>query len=202
MRRLQETYRHLRGVELEEIGAQPLILIGADYAALQEHLERRVGDPDATWAVRTLLGWSLYAEREIDYTDTTTQCMMTLESDFNSALLHDVQRLWLLDVIPYQSEKQVTRSKDDKKALDMLDKRTIRVEVNGVHRYATPLLWDSGQTIPQAPKEAVVHLLTSIKNRLRKDPDGAASYSKEMRRLRDEGYIVPVPQSQTKIQMK
>lgn len=52
-------------------------------------------------------------------------------------LYYAVERLWKVDVLPYQSEKVITCSKQDKDALAQLDNCT-RVETNGVGCYATP----------------------------------------------------------------
>lgn len=54
-------------------------------------------------------------------------------------LIHHVERLWQVDTLPY-NEKMVTRSKQDREAYTLLQNATIRVNVDGVQRYATPLL--------------------------------------------------------------
>lgn len=72
-----------------------------------------------------------------------------------SELSKDVERLWQLDVLPFRNEKEVTRSKEDQQAIDILESRTVRVQVEGVHRYATPLLRRTEFPQVKAPQEAV-----------------------------------------------
>ncbi|KAK3510264.1 hypothetical protein QTP70_032583 [Hemibagrus guttatus] len=55
-------------------------------------------------------------------------------------LKRDVEKLWQLDVLPFQCEKQVTRSREDRQAINFLETKTTLVEVNCILRYATPLL--------------------------------------------------------------
>lgn len=45
-----------------------------------------------------------------------------------------------MDVLPYQSEKVITRSHQDKESIQLLQENTVRVNIDGVQRYATPLL--------------------------------------------------------------
>ncbi len=51
-----------------------------------------------------------------------------------------LQQLWQLDVLPYRNEKLVTRSKQDQDAVNLLEAKTKRIDINGIQRYATPLL--------------------------------------------------------------
>lgn len=43
-----------------------------------------------------------------------------------------VERLWQLDVLPFQNEKQVNRSKQDQLSLQWLEAGTVRLMVDGV----------------------------------------------------------------------
>lgn len=54
-------------------------------------------------------------------------------------LINHVERLWQVDTLPY-NEKMVTRSKHVREAYTLLEDGTIRVNGDGVQRYATPLL--------------------------------------------------------------
>lgn len=45
-----------------------------------------------------------------------------------------------MDVLPWQSKKMSTRSRQDQEAVKILESKTVRVEVDGVKCYATPLL--------------------------------------------------------------
>lgn len=48
--------------------------------------------------------------------------------------------LWKMDTISNRKLQEVTRSKQDSYALYLLEKRTTTTEMDGVQRYATPLL--------------------------------------------------------------
>lgn len=95
-----------------------------------------------------------------------------------------------MDVLPWHSEKASTRSRQDKEAIHLLETKTKTVEVDGVQRYATPLL--RTQNIPklQAPKVAVLPQLRNTEKRLSRDPDQAAAYKAEIERLEEAGYVV------------
>ncbi|KAK7886711.1 hypothetical protein WMY93_026332 [Mugilogobius chulae] len=93
-----------------------------------------------------------------------------------------------LDVLPFRSEKEVTRSKQDKEALELLQNKTERVQVDGVSRYATPLLRCKNTSKLQAGPESVMALLRSTERRLTKDPDLAAVYNAEVHKLEQQGY--------------
>lgn len=57
-----------------------------------------------------------------------------------------VQRLWQVDKLPLQQEKEVTRSNQDRQAVALLEAETVRIEVGRVHRCATPLLGTPSKT--------------------------------------------------------
>ncbi len=59
--------------------------------------------------------------------------------------------------------------------------------MNGVQRYATPLLWKSRFLPLNAPKEAVMALLCSTERKLAKDPKRAAAYESEIQKLSQAG---------------
>lgn len=52
--------------------------------------------------------------------------------------MKQVEKLWLVDTVPFRSEKVVTHTKQDAEAISILETKTIRVEVDGMQRYATP----------------------------------------------------------------
>ncbi|KAJ8380850.1 hypothetical protein SKAU_G00016280 [Synaphobranchus kaupii] len=78
------------------------------------------------------------------------------------------ERLWKMHVLPYRSERAITRSKQDQEAAILLEQRTVRIEVDKVHWYATPLLHIKNMPHLLAPKEAVLPHLHGIEKRLAK----------------------------------
>ncbi|KAK0137358.1 hypothetical protein N1851_026443 [Merluccius polli] len=162
---LQKCYRHLRGIPLQPFDkAHPLLFISADHTCLIAAKEPvRFGPSGGPAAVHTQLGWALQGP------DGLTP--------------HH------LDVLPFRSEKLITRSRQDQEAVNILESWTERVQVGDTLRYATPLL-----RIKEAPrlktrKEAVMANLCSTERRLAKDPAKAQLYEAEIQKL-IEGWCV------------
>lgn len=201
VRTLQQRYKHLRILPLPLVDrAQPLLLIGSDMPHLLTPIEPvQSGPSGGPITVRTNLGWTLQGRTSIDQvTATQQQCLFTSTVVSTSELLKNVERLWQVDTLPYTSEKLVTRSKQDQHALNLLQASTVRIEVEGVQRYATPLLCLSDSTTLHAPMEAVLPSLRSTERRLAKDPQRAEVYCKEIEKLEKLGYVEVVPRETAK----
>ncbi|XP_067265288.1 uncharacterized protein [Chanodichthys erythropterus] len=188
---LQRRYRHLAGLPLQQLDrVQPVLLIGSDCPHLVTPIEPvRLGPPGGPAAVRTQLGWTLQGPtHEIKHGLNSHQCLFTAISP-NADLFAQVEKLWQMDVIPYHSEKVVTRSKLDQEAIKLLQEKTVRVNVDGIMRYATPLLRVQNMPTLHMPKEAVLPQLRSIERKLFKNPQQACAYKAEIERLKNAGYI-------------
>ncbi|XP_051246563.1 uncharacterized protein LOC127357957 [Dicentrarchus labrax] len=122
----------------------------------------------------------------------SVQCLFTSLPPQMDELYHHVERLWQMDTVPHRPEREVTRSKQDQQAVALLDTKTVRTEVDGVGRYATPLLRHAAMPPLQAPKESVMALLRSTERRLLKDPERAAIYRAEMQKLIGAGGVQEV----------
>lgn len=196
LEQLQKKYKHLIGLPITPLNnVQPLLLIGSD----QPHLITpigpvRLGPPGGPAAVHTRLGWALQGpSRFMGRPDPTQDCLFTASvSQQESELLKHVQRLWQLDTVPYKSEKEVTRSKQDQEALELLAEKTVRTEVNGILRYATPLLRHSKMSHLNVTKESVMPTLCSTERRLLKHPVKSEAYQMEMEKLINAGTIQEV----------
>nr|XP_055025291.1 uncharacterized protein LOC129415362 [Misgurnus anguillicaudatus] len=196
---LQEKYHHLRNLPLPDITqAQPLVLIGSDYPHLITPVEPvRLGPPGGPAAVHTRLGWTLQGpSRFLQSVLQPQECLFVSCSSPETELFNQVERLWKLDIVPYQSEKVVTRSRQDTEAIRILQEKTIRMDIEGVQRYATPLLWKESLPPLNAPKEAVLALLHSTERRLMREPQRAISYNAEIQKLIQAGYITPLTTNQ------
>lgn len=71
----------------------------------------------------------------------------------------------------------------------MLEEKIIRVDVDGVQRYATPLLWKKDVPSLRSPKESVLGHLRGTEKCLSKDPVRADTYNQEIRKQLDAGYV-------------
>ncbi|XP_048056054.1 uncharacterized protein LOC125274030 [Megalobrama amblycephala] len=196
IQRLQRCYYHLRGIPLPTFDkVQPLLLIGSDYPNLITAKEPiRLGPAGGPAAVRTQLGWVLQGpDGLLPHQVPSPQCLFTSLTPIRDPVYQHVERLWQLDVLPYRSEKLVTRSKQDQAAVNMLETRTRRVEVNGILRYATPLLRARDAPPLRGIKESVLSSLRNTERRLSKDTEKAKMYEAEIQKLLDSGYVVKIP---------
>ncbi|KAL0149827.1 hypothetical protein M9458_054875 [Cirrhinus mrigala] len=176
---LKRRYKHLADLPLESfVQVKPLVLIGADYPhLLTPVIPVRLGPPGGPAAIRTRLGWTLQGPADFtQWGPSIQQCLFTSVSSQLTELMQNVEKLWKMDVLPYQSSKLAVRSKQDKEALELLEARTRRVQVAGIPRYAMPLLRKQGVPPLRAPKEAVLPSLRSLERRLTRDPLRAVEY--------------------------
>lgn len=184
--RLQKKFKHLRGLPLPAINeARPTLLIGSDQLHLVTPVEPvRMGSPGGPAAVHTRLGWTLQGPTPfMGWPSPPPQCLFTSGPPLMDELHKHVEQLWKVDTLPHQREKEVIRSKQDKQAIAQLEAKTIRINVDGVLRYATPLLRHTDMPQLSAPKESVMALLRSTERRLLRNPEQAEAYKLEMHKL-------------------
>ncbi|XP_021324376.1 uncharacterized protein [Danio rerio] len=193
---LQKRYRHLRGVPIPPLHkACPLLLIGSDHTELITPTEPvLLGPPGGPAAIRTRLGWALQGpSKHVQEQLPISQCLFTSNCSPSAELYHQIEKLWQMDILPYRSEKIVVRSQQDQEALNMLETQTVQVKVDGIDRYATPLLRVKTMTLLNAPKEAVMCHLRSTERCLTKDPPLALKYQEEIKKLENAGYATKIP---------
>nr|XP_055033759.1 uncharacterized protein LOC129422083 [Misgurnus anguillicaudatus] len=188
---LQKAYRHLKDLPLPPMDrVKPLLLIGSDMPHLltpvQPICKGPIGGPIA---VHTPLGWSLQGPMSpMQPSRGSQQCLYITTVSNRDDLIQHVERLWQVDTLPYNT-KMVTRSKQDKEAYTLLQNATIRVTVDGIQRYATPLLRRTPLNILHADKTAVLPSLRRIERRLARDPEKAKVYCNEITKLESAGYV-------------
>ncbi len=189
MEALVSKCKHLPIQSFEKI--LPLLLIGADQPHLITPIEPvNLGPPGGPAASKTRLGWTLQGPAKLLLNHLyPQQVLLTSLSSKQTELMGNVAKLWELDILPYRNKKPVTRSREDQVALEILNKGTVRVDVNGIQRYATPLLRKSSMACLYASEEAVMPLLRRTERHLLRDPERAAIYSAENKKLAEEGYV-------------
>lgn len=189
---LQRRFRHLRDLPLPAFSnVQPLVLIGADYPHLINPIDQvYFGPPKSPAAIQTRLGWVLQGPIPIPNTDET-QCLFTIANPLEE-LRHDVEKLWKVDILPFRNEKVITRSKQDQAAMELLASKSKKVDVDGVKRYATPLLRASSAIKLRTTPNAVMSSLRCIERRLQRNPKTAAVYNQEIAKLEESGYVSKV----------
>lgn len=184
---LPKRYKHLAGLPLQHLDkVKPVVLIGSDCPHLITLIEPvRLGPPGGPAAVRTRLGWTLQGPAQ----ELTSQLSSFTILQPKTDIYANVEKLWKMDILPFQKEKVPTRSRQDQESIQLLQDKSVRVEVNGIRRHATPLLRVKGMPCLHAPKEGVLPQLRGIKNRLQRNPDQAAAYQVEIVRLQQADYI-------------
>lgn len=73
--------------------------------------------------------------------------------------------------------------------MHQLETQTIRTPVDGILRYAAPLLHVEPWPPLKAPKEAVMSHLRSCERQILQIPQQAKTYNREIQKLIDDGYV-------------
>ncbi|KAI3370766.1 hypothetical protein L3Q82_007111 [Scortum barcoo] len=167
IKQLRKKYKHLIGIPIQTLmNVKPMLLIGSDHPHLITPTEPvRLGSPGGPAAIRTRLGWTLQGPSSVvsHFAQQSQQCLLTTVAPQVSELMKHVERLWQVDTVPFRSEKLVTRSRQDQEAISILELKTTRIEVDGILRYATPLLRRRDMPFLQATKEAVMPTSTECR---------------------------------------
>ena len=161
---------HLLDLDLHEIAGEVLFLIGVDAPEAFWVVEERRGNCGEPYAVRTTLGWSLMGPKSIDGGDfTSTGLGESVSINFVSTEDHlesQIERLWQLDIVPSSYGRQSLMSKEDRYALQMMEKsKTI---VNGHYQVALP--WRPGAPHLEDNYEQAKVRLSYLKGQLLKNP--------------------------------
>ncbi len=191
---LQKAYRHLKGLPLQPVDdVKPLLLIGSDMPHLLTPVQPvRRGAEGGPVAICTKLGWVLQGPMcPIQPQKGLQQCLHIMTAPTRDELYQHVERLWQIDTIPY-NEKVITRSKQDQQCYNLLQTATVRVNMDCVQRYATPLLRRTPIALLHAGMEAVFPSLRNIERKLAKNPGQAQVYCSEIQKLESAGYIAKV----------
>lgn len=141
---LLKRFSHLKCLPLETFNkVLPMQLIGADHPYLLTPIEKvRLRPHRGPARVHTRLGWALQGSVQSAQSDETEiQRLFLSGAPISTQLQQDVEWLRHWDVFPYRIKKAIIQSKQDQYALACLDQLTTRETVNGVTRYATPLIW-------------------------------------------------------------
>eukprot|EP00064_Thunnus_orientalis_P016010 superscaffoldBa00003085_g16073 len=119
--------------------AHPLLLVGSDHANLITAPEPvRLGPAGGPATVHTQLGWALQGPDGLpQYQVRAQQCLWAAVGPTTSDDIYQhveyiyqhVECLWRLDMLPYRSDKLVTRSWQDQEAVGTLEAKTERVTI-------------------------------------------------------------------------
>nr|XP_055047823.1 uncharacterized protein LOC129433267 [Misgurnus anguillicaudatus] len=198
---LKAKFKHLRDIPITAYkDVQPLLLIGSDYPELITPISPVcMGSLGSPVAVNTNLGWAIqgpatFLDQPSEFTCLNTSLLCSPTQD----LYQHVEKLWQVDILPFQTLKDSTRSKQDKNALKVLETKTKRVEVDGVYRYATPLLRMKEAKVLNTGPESVMALLRATERRLQQNTELAEVYNNEIQKLENAGYAVKLTPEEAK----
>ncbi len=98
-----------------------------------------------------------------------------------------------MDLLPCRNEKVIHHSKQDQESVELLEAKTVCVDIDGIQWYSTPVLHVRDMPALHASKEAVIVNLRSTERRLSKDTERAAAYCAEINKLEQAGYVIQLP---------
>ncbi|KAL7834760.1 hypothetical protein SRHO_G00290070 [Serrasalmus rhombeus] len=188
--KLQAQYRHLSGLPLQPFErAKPLLQVGADHPHPIEPV--KLCPPGGPAAVHIRLGWTLQGPtRLVERGLSLQQCLHTSMVPDAAELFQCVEKLWRVDTVPFHREQDCTRSGQDHDVMEMLDTKTVCIEVEGMYRYAMPLLRKRDIPLLRSSEAAVLPRLRSLERKLTRDPQSAVAYSAEIQKLLLSGLVM------------
>ncbi len=110
---------------------RPLVLIGSDHVHLiTADKPVRQGSKGGPIAVHTALGWALQGTEESTPSHNSVhQCLFVSTACPDDLLYRNVEKLWQLDILPYQNDELVVRSREDQEVIKLLECKTQRITV-------------------------------------------------------------------------
>ena len=165
---------------LQSLTSSSLDLITPHLITPIEHVH--LGPPGAPAALKTRLGWTLQGHTQLLDQSTLQQCLLTTSLAPKSNLLYNIEKLWQVDVLPFQDKKITTWSKQVTEAMS-LD------SINGIDHYSTHLLHTNMAPQIHAPKVAVIPILRRREKQLERKPELATIYYQKVMKLVNAGYI-------------
>lgn len=185
-------YKHLNNVNITELeNKQISLLIGSDYpSAFMETEERKVGQPNEIYAMKTTLGWSI-----VGPTKGRTQykaCVNYINNNVNCSeqtLHRDLERLWNTDFADIHNDK-TAMSVNDRTAIDLLHNQ---ISMDNNNHYIAPLPWKQDPCQLKNNRAMAESRLQSLRNRLDKNEELKSNYCKIMMDYESKGYIQKVP---------
>lgn len=179
---------HLSDVPLEVIDSgEVVLLIGCDVPEAHWVLDQRLGGRKNPYAVKTLLGWTVFGPTSFSgLKKKVSNCMsklQTLEDQFRK--LYDVE---FADV--YSSDK--SPSVEDRSAIEIVERGTF---YDG-GRFVVPIPWKMYPNKKTGNYEVAASRLLSLKRRLLKDSNLYTKYAKSIESNLAKGYAQRVPEIQ------
>ncbi|XP_049291179.1 uncharacterized protein LOC125768058 [Anopheles funestus] len=186
-----EQYAHLQGLPIQAYdNARPRLLIGIDnyhLARPTRYAEGGIYDPVTA---KTPLGWVVYGPRSKNLPKANAHALHTIRickygADADANLDAAVKNYFTLESIGIVRPLETLRSKDDERALKILNSAT---KFSGKH-YESGLLWRFDDIKLPCSRDMVLRRYTCLRKRMSKDSALAKAVIDKMRSYEGQGYI-------------
>ena len=171
-----QKFKHLRDVNLPEVGSEIDLLIGSDYADLIEtQLECRKGNPGEPIAIKTLFGWTVSGQSNISDSYISPQInFVKTRNDKIPNLLNKLYNQEFSDINSYKTGLSL----EDQRAQKIMNDSAILV--NGHYQIKMP--FRSNPVNLHGNYRAVHQRLLSLKRRLENDSKLKENYTTVLNR--------------------
>ncbi|XP_050077739.1 uncharacterized protein LOC126564689 [Anopheles maculipalpis] len=198
MTQLAGCYAHLRGLPVRSYaGALPRVLIGIDNCNITRALKSVDGKFDEPVASKTRLGWVVYGPCSVASAAPGSTWNSFHVCSCNAApddiLTAAVKRYFDLESIGIDKSVKPLRSKDDERALAILERETT---FDG-QRYETGLLWRYDSVELPCNKTSALQRYVCLKRKMSKDPILAGAVNSKMKEYKAKGYIRRLSSAET-----
>ena len=182
-------WRHLEGIDIPELeDPEVTILIGTDVPEAHWKLEERRGRRKEPYAIRTPLGWSVAGPMGSTSRFEANSFFIRKEDEY---LNDSVKKMFEMDFSESAYGPPVSMSLEDQKALHVMESSV--KEVGG--HYQMDLPFKEPPSFPNNRVQAEKRL-SSLKVRLKKDPELHMKYSKGIQDYVEKSYAEKIPEDQ------
>ena len=177
---LKLAYPHLSVLSEETLKLKDVkMILGQNCYHIHRPVEYKSCTNGEPWAVKTKLGWTLCGP--LPQQKMTASCVTASEDD---ALAEQIKTWW--DIESYASRCFVSgRSKEDEKALQMLEQKTKFVG----ERYEVGLLWKRRDTFLPNNYSSALSQMKSLEYRLEKKPELKKLYQDSIKVGVEKGFV-------------